>query len=430
MTVSDPKQKQSAIRFVLLIVFVYSVGFGIIMPVLPELIMELEDVTLSQATFIGGLIASAYAVFQFLMGPLVGNLGDKFGRRPIFLLSLAGFSIDFLLMGFAPSILWLFIGRSVAGALGAIFGPANAAMADISSSEDRAKGFGLVGAAFGIGFIIGPALGGLLSDFGTRVPFFVASGLAAVTFIYGYFAFPETMPEESRRDFSLRRANPLGALLALRKLPGVLGIAVVYLLWVTSTNIYPVSWAYFAPAQYGWDSTMVGISLTCVGLSMALVQALLIGKVVTRFGERKTAMIGLCFATSVMVFYAFNKNGAITIAICFVVGIQGMVMPSINALMSRRTPDNMQGELQGFNGSLAALAALIAPLIYNTSLSFFTSPDAPFEFTGMPFILSSLLGAAAMLVLVRLKPTPNSAATQFASSASVSANHDTQKADS
>ena len=208
MTVSDPKQKQSAIRFVLLIVFVYSVGFGIIMPVLPELIMELEDVTLSQATFIGGLIASAYAVFQFLMGPLVGNLGDKFGRRPIFLLSLAGFSIDFLLMGFAPSILWLFIGRSVAGALGAIFGPANAAMADISSSEDRAKGFGLVGAAFGIGFIIGPALGGLLSDFGTRVPFFVASGLAAVTFIYGYFAFPETMPEESRRDFSLRRANP------------------------------------------------------------------------------------------------------------------------------------------------------------------------------------------------------------------------------
>lgn len=408
MTASDPQQKKHAIRFVLLIVFVYSVGFGIIMPVLPELIMELENVSLSEATFIGGLIASAYAVFQFLLGPLVGNLGDRFGRRPVFLLSLAGFSIDFLLMGFAPSILWLFVGRSVAGGLGAIFGPANAAMADISSSEDRAKGFGLVGAAFGIGFIIGPALGGVLGDYGTRVPFFVAAGLAAVTFVYGYFAFPETMPAEGRRTFSLKRANPLGALLELRKLRGVLGIAVVYLLWTTSTNIYPVSWAYFAPAQYGWDSTMVGLSLTCVGLSMAFVQALVIGKVVNRYGEQKTALIGLAFATSVMVFYAFNKSGSATIVLCFFVGVQGMVMPCINALMSRRTPDNMQGELQGFNGSLAALAALIAPLIYNTSLAFFTSPQAPFAFTGMPFILSSLLGATAMLILVRLKPSPNS----------------------
>jgi len=384
-------------------VFVYSMGFGIIIPVLPELIIELEGVELSQATWIGGMIASAYAVFQFLMGPLVGNLGDRFGRRPVFLLSLLGFSIDFLLMGFAQNILWLFIGRSMAGALGAIFGPANAVMADITKGEDRAKKFGLVGAAFGIGFIIGPALGGLLGEFGTRTPFFVAAGMAAITFTYGLFVFPETMPEENRREFSFKRANPVGALLALKQLPGVLGITTVYLLWVTSANIYPVSWAYYAPAQYGWDSKMVGLSLTCVGVSMALVQALLIGKVVDRYGERTTAVIGICFALSVMLIYMVNTLGAVAIGISLFVGIQGMVMPSINAMMSRRTPDNMQGELQGFNGSLAALAALFAPLLYNTSLSYFTSPDAPFRFVGAPFVLSSLLGIAALVVLINLK---------------------------
>lgn len=408
MTLTDPKKQRSATRFVLLIVFVYAVGFGIIMPVLPELIVELEGVSLSEATFIGGLIASAYAVFQFLMGPLVGNLGDRYGRRPVFLLSLAGFSIDFLLMGFAPNILWLFIGRSIAGALGAIFGPANAAMADIHSEKDRAKGFGMVGAAFGIGFIIGPAIGGLLGDFSPRVPFFVASALAGLTFIYGWFAFPETMSEEQKRPFSLRRANPLGALLELRKLRGVLGIASVYLLWVTSTNIYPVSWAYFAPAQYGWDTKMVGISLTCVGLSMALAQALLISRLVARFGERNVALGGLLFAMSVMLIYTVNTNGALTIAISLVVGIQGMIMPCINAMMSRRTPDNMQGELQGFNGSLAALAALIAPLLYNTSLSYFTSPEAPFQFVGAPFVVSASLALLATIVLLNLKRTPHS----------------------
>lgn len=399
----DSAKKRGATRFVLLTVFTYSMGFGIIMPVLPELIVELEGVSLSQATLIGGFIAASYAVFQFLMGPLVGNLGDRFGRRPVFLLSLAGFSVDFMLMGFAPSILWLFVGRSIAGALGAVFGPANAAMADISSGEDRAKGFGMVGAAFGIGFIIGPALGGFLGDFGTRTPFFVAAALAALVFVYGLFAFPETMPLDNRRVFSFKRANPLGALLSLRQFPGVLGMATVYFLWVTSTNIYPVSWAYFAPAQFGWDTKMVGLSLTIVGVSMALVQALLIGRVVSRFGERKVAIVGLIFASGGMLLYAFNTSGAVALVFSLFVGIQGMVMPCINALMSRRTPADMQGELQGFNGSIAALSALAAPLIYNTSLFYFTAADAPIKFTGAPFILSFILTLSALLTLLSLK---------------------------
>ena len=396
------QQKKRATRFVLLAVFVYSMGFGIIMPILPELIMELNSIDLAQATFIGGLIAASYAIFQFLMGPLVGNLGDRFGRRPVFLFSLMGFSIDFFLMGFAPSIIWLFIGRSIAGALGAIFGPANAAMADISTGEDRAKGFGLVGAAFGIGFIIGPALGGFLGDFGTRVPFFVAAGLAFAAFIYGYLFFPETMPLENRRTFSWKRANPIGAFLSLKQLPSVLGIAMIYLLWVTSTNIYPVSWSYFAPVQYGWDSKMVGLSLTVVGLSMALVQSMVLGRLVSHFGERITALIGASFGIVGLLSMAFISNGIIALILCFFIGLQGMVMPSVNALMSRRTPSDMQGELQGFNGSLAALSALIAPLIYNTSLSYYTSSSTSIHFPGAPFLLSAVLALITITALIIL----------------------------
>jgi len=402
--VIEEAQKKSAIRFILMTVFAYSMGFGIIMPVLPELIIELEGVSLSEATFIGGLIAASYAFFQFLMGPFVGNLGDRFGRRPVFLLSLAGFSVDFFLMGFAPSIVWLFVGRSIAGALGAIFGPANAAMADISSGEDRAKGFGLVGAAFGIGFIVGPALGGFLGEFGTRVPFFVAAGIAALVFCYGWFAFPETMDKGARRDFSFKRANPIGALLSIKKLPGVLGISSIYFMWVITANIYPASWAYFAPLRFGWDSKMVGVSLTLVGFSMVFVQVVVLGRMVRRFGERITALIAMSVSLCAMVFYIFGSNGNVALMICLFVGIQSMVMPSVNAMMSRRTPIDQQGELQGFNGSLSALAALIAPLIYNTSLSYFTSPDAPMQFVGAPFVLSVSLGLIALTMLMLVKP--------------------------
>ena len=401
----DQTARKRATRFVLLTVFTYSAGFGIIMPVLPELIVELEGVSLSKATLLGGFIAASYAVFQFLMGPFVGNLGDRFGRRPVFLLSLLGFSIDFIIMGFALNIIWLFVGRAIAGALGAIFGPANAAMADLSTDEERAKGFGMVGAAFGIGFVIGPALGGLLGGYGTRVPFFVAGGMAFVTLVYGWFAFPETMLEENRRSFSLKRANPLGALLSLKKVPSVLGISLVYMLWLVSANVYPVSWAYFAPAQYGWDSRMVGVSLTFVGLSMALAQLFLIGRMVKAIGERSTAIIGILFGIAGMLTFGFVNNSVVALMLCMGVGIQGMAMPSINALMSRRTPNDMQGELQGFNGSLAALSALIAPLIYNTTLFYYTSEQAPVRFAGAPFAVSAGLGFVALFALILVRPS-------------------------
>ncbi|APG63016.1 hypothetical protein LPB140_09705 [Sphingorhabdus lutea] len=385
--------------FILLTVFIYSMGFGIIMPALPQLIIELENISLSEATFHAAWLGAAYAIAQFLMGPLMGNLGDRFGRRPIFLFSLFGFGIDFLLMGLAPNIIWLFIGRAIAGGLGAIFGPANAAMADISSDKDRAKSFGLIGAAFGIGFIMGPAMGGFLADWGTRIPFFVAGALALANAIFGYFIFPETMKQGDKRDFDWKRSNPLGALISLSKTPSLLPIAAVYFLWLTATNVYPASWAFFAIAQFGWDSKTIGLSLTMVGASMALVQGFVIGPMVAKFGERRTAQYGMCFAGLSFITLAFMQNGNIALALCGLMGLQGIIMPSISAMMSQRTPSSAQGELQGFNGSLSALSFLLAQLVYNGSLSYFTSANAPIKFAGAPFILALFFTISAFVTL-------------------------------
>ncbi len=404
----DPILKKRASRFVLITVFIYSVGFGIIMPVLPDLIRELTKSSLSEATRMGAWIGASYAIFQFLLGPMMGNLGDRFGRRPVFLFSLLGFGIDFLLMGLAPSIIWLFIGRAIAGGLGAIFGPANAAMADMSTDTDRAASFGRVGAAFGIGFIAGPALGGFLGDLGTRIPFFVAAALALSNCLYGYFAFPETMAADRRRPLDWRRMNPLGAMASIGKLKNVLPIAGVYFLWVFATNVYPASWTFFAPAQFGWDRQMVGISLTFVGISMVFFQAILLGRIVARFGERLTAQFCMAFAVVAFCATAFITNGTIIIALTFLIGFQGMAMPALNAMMSRRTPPSQQGELQGLNGSLSALAFLFAQLVYNNALAYFTRDGGTMYFPGAPFIIAA---AVALIASIALLISPKAASS-------------------
>jgi MFS transporter, DHA1 family, tetracycline resistance protein len=418
------RQKQRAMRFVMITVFIYSAGFGIIMPALPDLIRELEGISLSGATRLGALIGATYAIFQFAMGPLVGNLGDRFGRRPVFLTSLFCFGLDFLLMGLAGSIVWLFIGRGIAGGLGAIFGPANAAMADLSDSDERAASFGKVGAAFGIGFIIGPAIGGvlasqamLLAAFGaiglqeigsylaqhsTRLPFFVAAGLAFANFAYGWSAFPETMPKERQRAFSWSRANPLGALISMGKVRNILPIASVYFLWAFAGQIYPATWSFFAQAQYGWGTGMVGLSLTGVGISMAFCQAVVIGRAVKRFGERATAQAGMAFGLIGFVVLASVTNGWVALSLCFVMGLQGVAQPAMNAMMSRRIPPDQQGELQGFNGSMSALAFLLAQLVFNFTLAYFTSDTAPFRFAGAPFVIAALFAAIALSILTLL----------------------------
>jgi MFS transporter, DHA1 family, tetracycline resistance protein len=425
----DLANKKRASRFVLLTVFIYSVGFGIIMPVVPDLIRELEGVSLSEAARYGAWIGAVYAAFQFLCGPLVGNLGDRFGRRPVFLVSLLAFGTDFLLMGLAPSIIWLFVGRGIAGGLGAIFGPANAAMADMSSAEDRAASFGKVGAAFGLGFIFGPALGGILgsaeaiqnlfgatlgltslaawlAEHSTRIPFFVAASLAFANALYGYFVFPETLPAKRRRSFSLARANPLGALSNLGKIKGILPVALIYFLWVIASNVYPASWSFFAQAQYRWGSGMVGFSLTIVGVALLICQSMIIGPTVKRFGERNTAYLGMTGGMLAYGFLAFLTNGTIALIFVFFGGIQAVAQPALNAMMSQRTPPDQQGELQGLNGSIAALGFFISQLAYNNVLAAFTAENAPMQFPGAVFVMAATMTLASIIGLALVSRRP------------------------
>lgn len=399
----DPALKRRATRFVLLTVLIYSMGFGIIMPVLPDLIKHLAHVDSAEAARIGAWIGATYGLFQILLMPAVGNLGDRFGRRPVFLVSLFAFGFDFLLMGLAPNIGWLFAGRAVAGGFGAVFGPANAAMADMSSPEERAASFGKVGAAFGLGFIFGPVIGGLLGDFGPRVPFYVAGALAIANGIYGFLVFPETMPEEKRRPFEWKRANPLGAFASLGKIPGIVPVALIYLLWSLAGNVYPASWSFFAPIQYGWDSGMVGVSLGLVGISMAVFQALVIRRFITRFGERKTAYIGMISGISSYLIVAFVPYAGIILVLLLVNGFSGMVMPALNAMMSQRAPASQQGELQGLIGSLAAFSLMIGQFSYNYALAAFTEAGAAIRFPGAPYLLAAIAGIGAFVALTMLR---------------------------
>lgn len=391
---SDPR-----IRFALLTVLTYAVGFGVIMPVLPELVMELSGKSLAEATTIGGGLAVTYAIFQFIFSPTMGNLGDRFGRRPVVLIALAGFAVDYAVMAFAPTILWLFIGRAIAGGLGAVFAPAQAIMADVTTRENRARAFGLLGAAFGIGFIIGPAVGGLVGEFGTRVPFFVAAALAAVTFAYGLFTFEETLPAEKRRPFQWKRANPLGAIIALWNVKGIWLIAGAILLWISAVNIYPTLWSWFAAAQYGWGPGLIGLSLVFNGLSMALYQAFVIGPVTKKLGPNRSIQLGLAAAMIGFTFYVFNPFPLLVFPIALLLGIQGIIQPSMIALMSGAVSDDRQGELLGFNSSLAALAAIIAPLVYNPALAYFSGSDAPIHLPGAPFAIAAGFALLAFLLV-------------------------------
>jgi DHA1 family tetracycline resistance protein-like MFS transporter len=400
MTAARTPSSSTAVRFVVATIFIDAIGFGIVMPVVPALVMTLEHGTLAEATRTGGWLALVYALMQFLLGPLAGGLGDRFGRRPVLIGALAGFGIDYLLMGFSPTIGWLFVGRALAGVFGASYGPAMAALADVSTPDDRAKTFGLISAAFGIGFVVGPALGGLLGSLGPRAPFYAASGLAACNFFYGLFFFPETLPPEKRRALDARRLNPLGALMAIRRAGRVLPLLAIYFFWQIATLVYPVTWAYYAIASFGWSTAMIGLSLAWAGIVMAAVQVLLVGRIVKRLGERNTALIGMMMATLGFLGYAFNHDGRLVFVFMTVAGLQSIVQPSIMAMMSRRVPENQQGELQGLNGSVSALAAILAPLVLAQPLAYFTGPTAPFYFPGAAFVVSAAAVIAGMLVLI------------------------------
>lgn len=384
-----------AVPIVLVVLLLDAISFGIVLPVLPELIVHMADVSVSEATRIAGYMLVAYAVMQFLAGPIIGNLGDRFGRRPVLLACAAAFSIDYGLMAAAPTIAWLFAGRLVAGIAGATYGPANAVLADVTPGEDRARVFGLMGAAFGGGFILGPALGGLLASFGTRAPFIAAATLTGLNFLWILTSLPETLRKEDRRPFNWRRANAFGTFAPLLHMSTAVPLILVSLLWQIAHQVYPSTWAFWAVLKFDWTSAQIGWSLAAAGVSMALAQVFLTGRAVARFGEERSIVTGMLVGGSAFAAYAFVPQGWMVYPILFFSALQGLVYPSTNALLSKMTDASNQGALQGGMASVASVGAIAGPLAMTQALA----AGAENGFPGAAFLMAAALVAVALAVI-------------------------------
>jgi DHA1 family tetracycline resistance protein-like MFS transporter len=390
------KRNAPAMGFIFITLLLDVTGLGIIIPVMPRLIQEMKDVPLSDAAQYGGWLMFSFAIMQFLFAPVLGSLSDRFGRRPVLLASLFGFGVDYLVLALAPTIGWLFVGRIFAGISGASITTASAYIADISPPEKRAQNFGLIGAAFGIGFIIGPVVGGLLGQFGSRVPFYAAAILTLLNCLYGYFVLPESLALENRRPFSWKRANPVGALLQLKRYPMIIGLFLSLFLVYLASHAVQSTWSYFTMEEFQWNEAQVGYSLGFVGLLVGLVQGVLIRYISPKLGAKKSVITGFILYTIGLVLFAFAQEGWMMYVFLVPYCLGGIAGPSLQGLLSNQIPANEQGELQGMVASLMSLSAIIGPPVMTNLFSFFTSANAPFLFAGAPFML------AAMLVLTSL----------------------------
>jgi MFS transporter, DHA1 family, tetracycline resistance protein len=391
-----------SVTFVLVTIFIDSIGFGLIMPVLPRLLMELDGQGLGRAMEIGAWMGLAMAIASFLAAPVLGNLSDAYGRRRVLLIALAGLGLDYLLLAVAQTLPLIFLGRVLSGLFGGSFAPAQAALADITRPEDRARTFGLVSAAFGVGFVLGPAIGGLLSAYGPRAPFYLASALALANFLYGWIVFPDTLKPENRRPFTLARANPLGAWRTLRANPEMARAAMVLLLWQIASLVYPLTWAFWGIAQLGWSDRMIGLSLTGVGIVIAFSQGLLTGRVVKSLGERDAATLGLIGAICGFFGYAFASSTMMAFALLGFIALQSFVQPSLMALMSRRATPETQGEVQGIAAMTMGIGSILGPLLLTAPMAYFSGPDAPIHFPGVAFLIAAAFGMIALAMLRRL----------------------------
>jgi len=387
-----------ALVFIAITVLLDIISFGLILPVLPALLVELTGESVSQAAIRGGWLSFVYAVMQFLFAPLLGNVSDRFGRRGVLLFAVAALGIDFLVMGFAPTFAWLFVGRLISGIAGASFTPAYAYVADISPPERRAQSFGLLSAAFGVGFILGPALGGLLGGFGSRTPFFVAAGLSLTNFVYGLFVLPESLPQERRRPFDLKRANPLGTLLQMRRHPMLLSLLGALFLWMLGHQVMPTTWAFYTKLRFGWSTATIGASLALAGAVMALSQATLMRLLVPRLGERRVALTGIVVAGIGYVGYGLATAGWMMFAWLFTWLFGALVMPTTNAFMSHRVAEDAQGELQGAVACLYSLSSIIGPPLMTQTFGRFSAPSASVYLPGAAFLLAALLAGACFLI--------------------------------
>ncbi len=394
----NANKRSSSIGFIFITLLIDVIGWGIIIPVMPKLIGEMIHGDVSAAAKYGGWLTFAYAIMQFICAPILGNLSDKYGRRPVILFSLFGFAVDYLFLSFAPTIGWLFVGRIVAGITGASFTAATAYIADISNEETRAKNFGMIGAAFGLGFIIGPVIGGLLGQYGARVPFYAAAALCFINWLYGYFILPESLDKAHRREFDWKRANPIGSLKHLRKYPALSGLVISLVLVYIASHAVQSNWSFFTMYRFNWNERMVGISLGAVGLLVGIVQGGLIRYINPKLGNEKSVYVGLALYAIGMFLFAFTTQGWMMFVFLIPYCLGGIAGPALQSIISGNVPPNEQGELQGALTSLMSATSIIGPPLMTNLFYFFTHDKAPVQFPGAPFLLGGILFAASAAI--------------------------------
>jgi DHA1 family tetracycline resistance protein-like MFS transporter len=392
---------RAGMAFILVTLFLDVLGIGIIVPVLPQLVTDMLGGDASRAASYYGLLAGSYALMQFLFAPLLGNLSDRVGRRPVLLVSLFGFGVNYLILGFAPSLAWLFAARVLSGITGASITTANAYIADVSEPANRARNFGLVGAAFGVGFIFGPAIGGILGHFGPRVPFFASAIIVLINWIYGFFVLPESLPRERRRAFSLRQANPLGGLLRLRRFPMIAGLALAFVFVALAQRGLESIWVLYTRYRYGWHELENGLTLALVGLMVGVVQGYLVRHVVRRIGERRTVELGLVLASVGFVLYGLASEGWMLIAVIAFASLGGIAGPAIQSLVTGAAPPDAQGAVQGMLTSLLSLTSIVAPVASTQLFAAFTGEGAAVELPGAPFFAGAVCMMLALVTALR-----------------------------
>ena len=390
--------KNLALTFILTTVTLDAIGIGLMFPVMPDLIEGLTGLGIGQAALWGGILSASFAIMQFLCGPALGALSDQYGRRPILLISLFVMGLDYIVMAMAPTIWLLLMARIISGVTAATYSTATAYIADITPPDERGRRFGLIGAGFGIGFVLGPLIGGLLATIDLHAPFYAAAALAFANMAFGYFVLPETVTDATRRPFAIARANPFSALRAVSRLPGIRRNLLVFLVLSIAMGVYASIWSYFGQAAFGWSASMVGVSLAVYGVSFAAGQILLVGPLIRRFGEARAATLGMCMNIITLTALGLTQVGWLALLITPFTALGGVTTPALQAIASRATPANAQGELQGVMSSLTAIATITAPLIMTNTFAAFTAPDASLHLPGAPF----LLAAGLMVICVTL----------------------------
>ena len=396
--------KRLAFTFVIITLTIDAIGIGLIIPVMPDLLQQIEGGDLGNAAIWGGILATVFAVMQFIFGPTIGSLSDRFGRRPVLLVSLVIIAVDFIVMGLAHSIWLLVITRIIGGIAAATQATAAAFISDISTPENRSANFGILGATFGVGFVLGPLMGGLLGEVGLRVPFFAAAALATLNLILGYFVLPETVTDQTRRPFDIKRANPLGALTQIRLIPGLSRFLPVFFLYEFAFYVYPAVWVYYAKAQFGWDSGMLGVSLASFGISVAVVEGILIRRILPWLGERRTIVLGFIFRIGIFVVLGFLTSGFWALLLAPISALGSVVIPAMRGIFANKAEANQQGEIQGIVSSTQSLAVIFAPLVLTYVFYASTRPDGPIFLPGAPFLLAAaIVGLTLTLFVTRPK---------------------------